>query len=448
MLFACARTLPGPPLGQFSNWKFDSLHKKNGKTLLGLVENETSIEVAFTQVYRNPGKSTAVFHTTIPKVEIDSIDRLGKEERAQLKARLTSLLKERRPPRDLEVHPAPWGKEQAQGLAYKSSHFVLLSNAREDIVRCAAAELERVYGAYAQFLPPRRPDAPPTQILLVYPLSAYQQMLRAQGRDLLNPAFYDPAQNQIVWYCDLQRLRGERDRERVRIRQLRDRVLQQETSSKLHKGAAPSDRRKLDDDLREIEKTRNENEKIYEQGKQRFFQTLYHEAFHAYLGNFVYPPGDGDVPRWLNEGLAQIFETAIIDAGELEISRPDADRLARAKEALRKNELVSLENLLLSGPREFLVGHASDQQLSNRYYLASWALAFYLTFDRQKIDLPELDRYVYQLKLGADACKAFENLAGQPLADFEKAFHEYLQGLRSDGSVVRVFPVKKSNPQH
>jgi hypothetical protein len=450
LLMCCAFVLPAQPPGQFNNWKFDSLRKKNGKTLQGLVEKETGTEVSFIYVARSPGKPTAVFHTTIPKTDIESIDRLGTEERAQLEARLASLAREKKLSRDLDVKPAPWGKEGAPGFSYTSSHFVLLSNAREEIVRCVAARLEQVYGAYARFLPPRRSDAAPTQILLVQPLSAYKQILREQNRDLLNPAFYDPARNQIIWACELQHLIEERDHEREWARQLRERLREQEAQwAKSNKGPMPADlRRKLDGDWKEIEKTGYANEGIFEKGRQRFFQILYHEAFHAYLANFVYPCNSETLPRWLNEGLAQIFETAIIEAGELEISRPDGERLVRAKEADRCGELVKLEDLLRSGPRDFLVGHASDQQLSNRYYLSAWALAFYLTFERTKIDLPELDRYVQALKAGTEPCKAFENFVGQPLAEFEKSFHEYLQGLRADGSVVKSVPVKKANQSH
>src|SRR6516225_9397706 len=57
------------------------------------------------------------------------------------------------------------------------------------------------------------------------------------------------------------------------------------------------------------------NDGLFKEATRHLFQTLYHEAFHAYLVNFVYPPEDGEAPRWLNEGLAQIFETAIVEAG-------------------------------------------------------------------------------------------------------------------------------------
>src|SRR5207302_7812978 len=77
VLIACARLVCAQPPGQFTNWKFDSLHKKNGKTLLGLVEGESGAEISFAYILHSPGKQTSIFHTNIPKAEIARIDRLG-----------------------------------------------------------------------------------------------------------------------------------------------------------------------------------------------------------------------------------------------------------------------------------------------------------------------------------------------------------------------------------
>ena len=39
------------------------------------------------------------------------------------------------------------------------------------------------------------------------------------------------------------------------------------------------------------------NEAAFERATRQSFQTLYHEAFHAYVGDFVYPPAEGrDAP--------------------------------------------------------------------------------------------------------------------------------------------------------
>jgi len=435
LLGTCA--LPARPPGQFSDWKADTVYFKSGKTMSGLVEKEDVTGFSFACIKRSPGKPTVVIHTTIRYDDVDRIERVGDLERAQLKTRLESLANEKNRWKEIALKPAPWGTNNSPGFIYTSNHFVLVSNANEEIVRCVAARLEQVYDAYAHFLPPRRQKAPATKILLVQSLDEYQQMLKAQRRDILNPAFYDPSSNQILWACELQRLTEEWDRKHKEVLRALDRLRESEAQQfRTFKGNVPPElRRKSEDDRKQIEKTDIENERILEKGKQRFFQILYHEAFHAYLANFVHPPSQAEVPRWLNEGLAQIFETAIIEAGELQIGYPDCDRLMRAKDAERKGQLVKLEDLLRSGPKDFLVGHASNQQLSDRYYLTSWALAFYLTFDRKKIDTPQFNEYVRALKDGANPSSAFHQLVGQPLDEFEKGFQDYIQSLRADGSI-------------
>ena len=79
-----------------------------------------------------------------------------------------------------------------------------------------------------------------------------------------------------------------------------------------------------------IEKAARHNEEVFEKATRQVFQTLYHEAFHAYVGNFVFPTGKNELPRWLNEGLAQVFETAVFEAGELRLGHADRLRLEKA----------------------------------------------------------------------------------------------------------------------
>ncbi|HEY7153099.1 MAG TPA: DUF1570 domain-containing protein, partial [Gemmataceae bacterium] len=191
----------------------------------------------------------------------------------------------------------------------------------------------------------------------------------------------------------------------------------------------------LADKRREIDAAEAHNKATFNRAQRRLLQRLFHEAFHAYLLNFVYPPRDGELPRWLNEGLAQIFETAVFEVGELRIGHADKERLDAVRVALSKDALLPLADLLRCGAKQFQVAHDGDKQVSDRYYLASWALAFYLTFDRKVVGTPALDAYVRDLKRGTDPLDAFRTLTGQPLSKFEKDFQDYLKHLRPDGRI-------------
>jgi hypothetical protein len=137
----------------------------------------------------------------------------------------------------------------------------------------------------------------------------------------------------------------------------------------------------------------------------------------------------------LNEGLAQIFETAIFEAGELRVGHADEARRRAVREAVQKKELLPLADLLRSGPKQFRVAHAADKQASDRHYLAAWGLAFYLTFDRKVLGTKALDEYVQALQRGTDPLDAFCDLTGTPLPQLEKDWHDYLRRLQPDGTV-------------
>jgi hypothetical protein len=420
-------------------WKFDIVYLKKGQTWQGLLVKETETMITLLPIQKNPGERTKTRPvTSFSREEIDHIDKLDPKERAVLSEKLEKLkpANELLLMESLKLKPVPWGEEATGGLSYTSDDFILLSNASEEIVRRAAVRLEQIYAAYGRLLPHRRNSAKPTTIRLVKSLAEFQGLLKKQGIVLLNPAFYDPAKNEIVCASDLDRLAETLKRLGKENQQLAERLNEQEAAWKKAYGVIPPDlQAKLQQDRQKIKKACEENEKTFHRVTENLFQMLYHEAFHAYLANFVYRPGEVEVPRWLNEGLAQIFETAILEAGELRADAPDPKRLAQAKLALRKQGLVPLIDLLRSGPEQFLVNHAGQRQLSDRYYLTSWALAYYLAFQRKLLGTPELDSYLLSLKKGADSQAAFVQLVGQPLREFEMAFEQYLRALHNDGSL-------------
>jgi hypothetical protein len=438
--------------GEEDDWKYDIVYPKKGEPYRGLVVDQNGGGVRMRWVLRKPGRPTIVYRVELARDEIDHVDLLSDEERAKLRRRLTALQDEHKrlaermkalgaagskptPGADtVELHPRKWpGDERQEALAYRSTYFELVSNAPRGVVEAAALRLEQVYAAYVHRLPPRA-KGERTTILLPRSLADYQALVRGRGRNLLNPAFFDPDKNEIVCAFDWQHLAEELERLHRYHVKLRGEVDERKAElRKAYKGAIPAElKESLAAKQREIDDAERRNQATFERARGRLFQRLFHEAFHAYLLNFVYPR-DGELPRWLNEGLAQIFETAIVEVGELRIGHADEERLRAARTALAHDRLLPLADLLRSGPKQFQVAHDGDKQASDRHYLASWALAFYLTFERQLLGTPALDAYVRDLKQGRDPLDAFTRLTGQPLPRFERDWLNYLKHLRADG---------------
>jgi hypothetical protein len=433
------------------DWKLDVVHLKNGHTLRGLLVKQTATEIQFRCVSRKPGSHTVVIPETLERSEVSSLDLLSDKEREVLAARLKALdptgKNEAQRMARLELTPVRWGKDgKTKALRYESTHFVLESNAPEDVVRKAAVELEQLFAAYARFLPPRRPGGQPTTILLAQSPEDYRALLRNQGRaPMLNPAFYDVRRNQIVCGTDLQTIGKQLEQAGRRSRQVLQESKEREAELKrlFQNQVPPPLLRPIQEARAEVERRSRALEDQYRAATRLLFRALYHEAFHAYLANFVYPPDEAHLPRWLNEGLAQIFETAFLEGGELRVGHADKARLTQAQAALARGQLVPLIDLLRSGHQQFVVHHASELRTSDRYYLTSWAVAFYLTFDRRLLGTPAMDDYVLSLQRGADPVAAFRKLVGRDRARFEKDFQQYLAELRPDGTVARKAPPAK-----
>jgi hypothetical protein len=452
-ILLAALSYPAAPPGG-DEWKYDVIHRKKGKPLYGLVLDEGPTVIKYLYIVRKPGSPTIIVQDEISRAEVEEIDRLNAADREALEERVKALRKERetlgahlkaldpkvKQPAAVDkvvLKPAPWPADpQAAAVAYESTHFRLVSTARAEVVQLAAIQLEQVYHAYTRALPPRVEKAERTTILLTQSQAEYQALLRGRGHNLLNPAFYDPAKNQIVCGSDLQRKADELEElcrhhaQQLKILDEREADLRQ-----AYKGTIPPEfKAQLEAGRQKIKAAEEQNNQAFKRVQRRLFQRLFHEAFHAYLANFVYPREEGELPRWLNEGLAQIFETAVFEIGELRVGHADKERLEAVQKALAKGELLPPGELLKSGPKQFQVAHADEKQVADRYYLASWALAFHLTFDRKVLGTKALDEYVRALQRGADPQEAFRDLVGVPLPQFEKQFQQYVKQLQPDGT--------------
>jgi hypothetical protein len=444
-------------------WKFDVVYRKKGPPLRGLVLAQGPAGVDIKCISRKPGSPTIVFLEKLSPAEVERVELLPPEQRQLLGQRLDALKQERKllgerlkalnraakgPVRSgdhFDLRPAEDRDLPGKALRYESGHFRLVSNARAEVVQLAAIQLEQVYAAYARCLPPRprTPPGKPTKILLAGSLQDYEALVRRRRVNLINPAFYDPARNEIVCGSDLERLSEGIEKARCHHDKLNAEIGERlKELGRAYKGFVPAELKKpLDEARAKILAAERLNHAAFARARDRLFQTLYHEAFHAYLANYVYPGRKGQVPNWLNEGLAQIFETAIVEVGELRVGHADEKRLVAVRTSLAARTadpswgtLLPPAELLRSRPQDFLVAHAQDRQVSDRYYLAAWALTFHLTFGRKVLGTKAFNDYVAALDRGTDPVAAFEGLAGRPLPKFEQEYLQYLKQLKPDGT--------------
>jgi hypothetical protein len=432
------------------DWKYELVHRVGQSTLRGLVLEQTPKHVRIRCVQRRPGRWTLFYTISVPKEDVRLVELLPEEDRKKLEARLDALKREREtlyaleeaigkgtatPADVVELSKADW-PGGGKALAYESTHFKLVAAGRPELAQLAAVYLDQVYEAYARFLPPRLPRGERTTIYLPASIADYQAFVKGRGLSLLNPAYYDSGRNEVVCGSDLSRLCDERDRVRAHHAKLRGQIREKRGElTKAYKGKPPASLlAPLADAEKRMAQSEEKNSSIISRARERLFQRLYHEAFHAYLGAFVYDGKKAQVPIWLNEGLAQVFETALVEAGELRVGHAERTRLLAVQQALEKKSLLSLEALLKSGADDFQIAHDSNKDGSARAYLAAWALAHYLTFEKRLLGSTALDEYATAMAREANPSSAFRTLMGKPLDEVEADWHAYLRKLRPDGS--------------
>jgi hypothetical protein len=177
-----------------------------------------------------------------------------------------------------------------------------------------------------------------------------------------------------------------------------------------------------------------DNEALLEQQKAGFFVVLAHEAAHAFLDIAVFPQHAQAMPRWLNEGIAQLFENVFVDDGQAYWGRPDAERLRAAQQLLRRKEWPGLSEVLQDDPSRFKVGHLTQTLQADRHFLAAWALTHWLIVHRAT-PIAAIKRYVVVAGQETDKLAPFSTLVEMPIAAAEAAWLDWLERVRPDGTL-------------
>lgn len=439
---------------QAGTWASERVELGDGRLFQGLIESEDDAWVNLIQIEQPTGRPMYLVIRPIERAAIKSIDRLPAVERAKLQEQIEQF----RNRAQIEagameaVALETSVKDGRTHYRYQGKWFALESTVDEEITRQIIVRTEQIFTAYRQLLAPRtRPDKP-LEVLVFGSLEEYRVCLKTFGLSIANPAVFLREPNRVVAGTEVARFAAEHAKIKAEHRGLQAdlKQLQAQLPANLRSVAAQLrrqgygdsdtksililEKRKAEERIKqkemEIKRVERQNERLCEQIAGQLLTRLYHEAFHAYLANYVYPRRDHQVPLWLDEGLAMIFEEALPESGSLRLGAPHRDALKNLKSDLAGRLPLTIEQVLTAGPQEFLVAHSANTETANRYYWYAWGLAYYLTFERRLLTDPALDRYVVRNVDAIPPARRFEALVGMPLNQFERIWQKHMQTLR------------------
>ncbi len=154
------------------------------------------------------------------------------------------------------------------------------------------------------------------------------------------------------------------------------------------------------------------------QGRSRSqtFQVLQHEGFHQFAFNHL----GQDLPTWINEGLAQYFEDAIIVGDKMTIGLANARRVEQVKHALDSHNAIEFAHLVGFTADEWAGTLHGDPNRAALMYAQSWSIVFFLIHGENDRYQPAFARYLHKVSAGRDHQTAFYEAFGtdslRPLA--------------------------------
>lgn len=139
------------------------------------------------------------------------------------------------------------------------------------------------------------------------------------------------------------------------------------------------------------------------------FRVLQHEGFHQFAWQFIGP----NLPVWLNEGLAQYFEDAVMVDGRMSTGFASRGRISRMRDAIRAGEARQLRSL------QAMPGNTWNRTLRERpeeaalLYAQSWSVVYYLIHGEDGAHQPQLVEYLKLLSQGNGSDEAMLLAFGQ-----------------------------------
>lgn len=160
------------------------------------------------------------------------------------------------------------------------------------------------------------------------------------------------------------------------------------------------------------------------QGRSRSqtFQVLQHEGFHQFAFNHL----GRELPTWINEGLAQYFEDAIIVGNKMTTGLANERRVAQVRHALETDTGIDFEVLVAISSEEWAETLRTKPYRASLLYAQSWSIVFYLIHGENEKYQPVFARYLQKVSAGRDSRSAMQEAFGTddltPLANKWRGF--------------------------
>ncbi|MFT3786753.1 MAG: DUF1570 domain-containing protein [Tepidisphaeraceae bacterium] len=164
------------------------------------------------------------------------------------------------------------------------------------------------------------------------------------------------------------------------------------------------------------------------QGRDAMRRTLQHEAFHQFAHCVI----SENLPPWINEGMAQLFEEGIWTGEKFIVEQVPPRRLRQLQADIKADRLTDFKDFVQLDHSEW-ARSMRDRDRGAAQYNQAWAMVHFLVYARDRNGDPlyrqlffEMLRSIHE---GMSADDAFVKHFGTNYAGFEKRFFQYTSQL-------------------
>jgi hypothetical protein len=174
------------------------------------------------------------------------------------------------------------------------------------------------------------------------------------------------------------------------------------------------------------------------QGRDGLRRTLQHEAFHQFAFNNI----STNLPVWLNEGLAQMFEEGIWTGDSFWIGQAPPRRIRQLRSDTENQKIIDFQELMSLTPEQWAANLTGDHDLGATQYNQSWAMVYFLVLSKGPDGKEKYrSRLLNMLRLlheGKDGDEAFHLAFSTNIKGFQDRFFEWAGEFRATEEATMI----------
>ncbi|MBI5863201.1 MAG: DUF1570 domain-containing protein [Planctomycetes bacterium] len=145
------------------------------------------------------------------------------------------------------------------------------------------------------------------------------------------------------------------------------------------------------------------------------WHVVQHEGFHQFLHAVV----GGDIPIWMNEGLAEYFGEGVFTGDGYVMGIIPAQRAARVKAMIQQGRSLSIQQMMQ-------VQHeAWNNHMSIENYDQAWSMVYFLAHGKSGAYQDEFNRFLQLVSRGDPWVEAWAAAFGRGTREFEQQWKEF-----------------------